>query len=109
MRLIDADVLKKNIAKWLIGGDPQETVMVKLDDIAVSVIMEIDEQPTVIELSCQCKDCIYWADDVAGYTEHVKHCLIGNYMIGKNGFCVYGEKKKDDWKESVMNHFTKVE
>ena len=47
MRLIDADLLKKNIAKWLQGGDPQETVMVKLDDIAVSVIMEIDEQPTV--------------------------------------------------------------
>lgn len=45
-RLIDADLLKKNIAKWLQGSDPQETEMVKLDDIAVSVIMEIDEQPT---------------------------------------------------------------
>ena len=46
MRLIDADLLKRNIAKWLQGGDPQETEMVKLDDIAVSVIMEIEEQPT---------------------------------------------------------------
>ena len=46
MRLIDADLLKKNIAKWLQGGDPQETQMVKLDDIAVSVVMEIEEQPT---------------------------------------------------------------
>lgn len=45
-RYIDADLLKKNIAKWLQGGDPQETEMVQLDDIAVSVIMEIDEQPT---------------------------------------------------------------
>ena len=54
MRIIDADLLKKNIAKWLQGGDPQETQMVKLDDIAVSVIMEIDEQPTVYDyISCE--------------------------------------------------------
>ena len=46
MRLIDADLLKRNIAKWLQGGDPQETKMVKLDDIVISVILEIDEQPT---------------------------------------------------------------
>ena len=45
-RLIDADLLKKNIAKWLQGSDPQETQMVSVDDIAVSVIMEIEEQPT---------------------------------------------------------------
>jgi hypothetical protein len=50
MRLIDADLLKKNIAKWLQGGDPQETRMVELDDIAVSVIMEIDEQPTAYDV-----------------------------------------------------------
>ena len=46
-RVIYADALKKNIAKWLQGGDPQETVLVELDDIGVSVIMEIDEQPTI--------------------------------------------------------------
>ena len=51
MRLIDADLLKKNIAKWLQGGDPQETQMVKLDDIAVSVVMEIEEQPTAYDVS----------------------------------------------------------
>ena len=49
MRLIDADLLKKNIAKRLQGGDPQETTMVKLDDIAVSVLMEIEEQPTAYD------------------------------------------------------------
>ena len=50
MRLIDADLLKKNIAKWLQGSDPQETEMVRVDDIAVSVIMEIDEQPTAYDV-----------------------------------------------------------
>lgn len=49
-RLIDADLLKKNIAKWLQGGDPQETEMVKLDDIAVSIVMEIEEQPTAYDV-----------------------------------------------------------
>ena len=53
--LIDRNLLKKNIAKWLIGGDPQETEMVKLDDIAVSVIMEIEEQPTTTEAEIRAK------------------------------------------------------
>ena len=64
-RLIDTDLLKKNIAKWLQGSDPQETEMVKLDDIAVSVIMEIDEQPTAYDIEkvvaeikkIHCKKC----------------------------------------------------
>lgn len=47
MRLIDADKLKNDIAKWL---NPkaciEEPQMVEVDDIAVSTIMEIEEQPT---------------------------------------------------------------
>lgn len=50
MRLIDADLLKKNIAKWLQCSDPQETIMVKLDDIGISMIMEIEEQPTAYDV-----------------------------------------------------------
>lgn len=50
MRLIDADLLKKNIAKWLRDSDPQETEMVRVDDIAVNVVMEIDEQPTAYDV-----------------------------------------------------------
>lgn len=46
MRLIDADKLKNDIAKWL---NPkaciEEPRMVEVDDIAVSIIMEIEEQP----------------------------------------------------------------
>lgn len=50
-RLIDADVLKTNIVKWLKPtGDPQETEMVKLDDIAISVLMEIEETPTAYDV-----------------------------------------------------------
>ena len=42
---------------------------------------------------CHCKECIHWVNGVPGCTEHVKFCSIGKYMVGKNGYCVYGEKK----------------
>lgn len=43
-----------------------------------------------------CKDCKHWADGVAGCTEHIKCCKIGYYMVGENGYCVYGERKQDE-------------
>ena len=49
-RLIDADELKKSIAKWLKPSSPDESEMVAVDDIAVSVIMEIEEQPTAYDV-----------------------------------------------------------
>ncbi len=41
----------------------------------------------------RCKSCKYWADGVAGCTEHVKCCEIGFYMIGEDGYCSFGERK----------------
>lgn len=46
MRLIDADLLTEKVTKWL-NSDPNADRMVDIDDIAVSVLMEIEEQPTV--------------------------------------------------------------
>ena len=46
MRLIDADLLTEKVAKWL-NPDPNADRMVDIDDIAASVLMEIEEQPTV--------------------------------------------------------------
>ena len=40
-----------------------------------------------------CKDCKHWTDGVNGCTDHVKVCKIGFYMVGENGYCVYGERK----------------
>lgn len=45
MRLIDADLLTEKVKKWL-NSDPNADRMVSIDDIAVSVLMEIEEQPT---------------------------------------------------------------
>ena len=39
-----------------------------------------------------CKDCIHWGTGVPGETEKVKCCEDGKYMVGENGYCVYGER-----------------
>ena len=40
-----------------------------------------------------CKDCKHWGTGVAGETENVKCCEYSRYMVGMNGYCVYGEKE----------------
>ena len=46
-RLIDADLLMRKCEKWLKPKAPDEDEIVSLADIAVSMIMEIEEQLTV--------------------------------------------------------------
>lgn len=50
MRLIDADLLTEKITKWLKYDPDADDRMVNIDDIAVSVLMEIEEQPTVFDV-----------------------------------------------------------
>lgn len=53
----------------------------------------IKDAPTVEAVPVvHCKDCKHWGTGVAGETEHVKCCEYGKYMVGENGYCVYGEK-----------------
>ena len=49
MRLIDEETLKKSIGKWL-NPDPNADRMVDIEDITVSVMMEIEEQPTAYDV-----------------------------------------------------------
>lgn len=48
-RLIDESDLKKSIEKWL-NPDPNADRMVDINDITVSVMMEIEEQPTAYDV-----------------------------------------------------------
>ncbi len=50
MRLIDADLLKKDITKWLKPSKPDETEMIEVADAIVSTMMEIDEQPIAFDV-----------------------------------------------------------
>ena len=49
MRLIDADLLMRKCEKWLKPRAPDEDEMVSVADIAVSMLMEIEEQPTAFD------------------------------------------------------------
>ena len=50
MRLIDADLLMRKCEKQLKPKAPDEDEMVSLADIAVSMLMEIEEQPTAFDV-----------------------------------------------------------
>lgn len=43
----------------------------------------------------RCKECKHWGTGAAGETEHIKCCEYAKYMVGDNGYCVYGEKECD--------------
>lgn len=49
MRLIDADLLKENILRWLKPSKPDEPEMIEVANALVSTMMEIDEQPTAFD------------------------------------------------------------
>ena len=49
-RLIDADLLMRKCEKWLKPKAPDEDEMVSVADIAVSTLIEIEEQPTAIDV-----------------------------------------------------------
>ena len=48
-----------------------------------------------VRIECHCKDCIHWQDMCKECTDYAKLCTIGGYMVGENGYCVYGEKRPD--------------
>jgi hypothetical protein len=64
--------------------------------IGRSIRQSIAEIPAadVVEV-VRCKYCKHWLKDVAGCTDFVGRCEWANYMVGANGYCVYGEAKMD--------------
>lgn len=50
MRLIDADLLKENIVKWLKPLKPDESETIKLACVLKSVVEEINEQPIAFDM-----------------------------------------------------------
>lgn len=91
MRLIDADALKENLSKWLKEVDPTHPSDIPpIDDIIVSTLMTIEEEPTVEAepvrhgkwltprghenaRCCSVCKCIYHKDSVPFY-EYCPNC-----------------------------------
>lgn len=49
-RLIDANLLKKGIKKWLKPSKPDEDEYISITDALVSILQEIEEQPTAYDV-----------------------------------------------------------
>ena len=82
--LIDADMLTGKVTKWL-NPDPNADRMVNIDDIAASVLMEIEEQPTV-PLWISVEDSLPEGGDSRFYM-----CLVENHLEDPPMFCQYEE------------------
>lgn len=55
----------------------------------------LDNCPTVeVPEIVRCKDCKHWGTGYGGETDKIKVCEYANYMVGGNGYCVYGEQKE---------------
>ena len=65
-------------------------------DLVMDAAYAISKFPAadVVEVPCRCKDCKHWMDfPNCGCTDFVKVCALAEYMIGANGYCLYGERK----------------
>ena len=98
MRLVDAEALVDKLKDW--RGDKEDVDMNDPHDVGYYAAMSrairfASLAHTIDAVSVvRCKDCKHWGTDWAiGETEHVKCCEFANYMVGANGYCVYGEAK----------------
>ncbi len=85
-RLIDADLLMRKCEKWLKPKAPDEDEIVSLADIAVSMIMEIEEQPTVYVNDgwIPVEERLPEDDDMRFYM-----CIVENHEEDLPMFCQY--------------------
>ena len=93
MRLIDADLLKENILKWLKPSAPDETEMIEVTDALISTMIEIDEQPTA-----------YDADKVVEQLEEIKKIMTSSVSVD----CFEGECKYQDCTRCVASRAIKI-
>ena len=94
MRLIDADALVKYFEGLAVSlanvecFDAADATQTAAETLKLAPT--IDAEPVV-----RCKDCQHWGTGYGGETDNIKVCEYANYMVGKNGYCVYGERKMD--------------
>lgn len=90
MRLIDADVLLSGFDVRKVVEYDESGCGVEYKAVPVEAIKNaptIDAVPVV-----RCKDCKAWGTGTLIETEKIKICRWARYMVGENGYCVYGEK-----------------
>lgn len=87
------ELIRKSDVVKVIDKEIQNTSDYLQHDALIELEADVEEIPTVEAVPVvRCKNCKHWGIGVAGETEHVKCCEYGKYMVGENGYCVYGEK-----------------
>ena len=88
-RLINADSYLKNFCNRFCSVKECTSTQKKSCCIAIS----LEEEPTAKAVPVvHCKDCKQWGCGLPMETDQVKCCSYGGYMVGKEGYCVYGQK-----------------
>lgn len=87
------DLISRSVLIEALENEVKECEDCMIMPSAFSIISIARKQPTVeAEPVVHCKECKHWGTGVAGETDHVKCCEYGRYMVGMNGYCVYGAK-----------------
>ena len=73
--------IKRHMIVHKIGEYPH----IKLAE-ALSMAIAALQEPEIVH----CKDCKHWINDYP-YSNIVKKCELAGYMVGENGYCVYGK------------------
>ena len=90
MRLIDADALIDAINQWMPNQEEfMESTIPPIENLAVSVLLTIEEQPTVgtVPDIC-CKNCQF-------FLENWK-CTVWKHFVRPDGYCFRSERKPDE-------------
>ena len=91
MILIDADLLMRKCEKWLKPKALDEDEMVSLADIAVSMLMEIEEQPTA-----------YDVEKVLNELKHKESEALRRYSESKGTAYAFSDKCSwDNWAKAI--------
>ena len=96
MRLIDADALLENYnlkdATKYGHRDAEQRDHSYNSLMLYEIAGMIEDAPTIEAVPVvHCKDCRRWGMGISAETDRIKCCEYARYMVGENGYCVYGE------------------
>lgn len=90
-RYVDVDDISSEIINsycgFCLGTDCTKTCIITN---IVKTIKEANADEVV-----RCKDCKHWKEITNGNWEHEPYCEWAGWLIGGNGYCVYGERKEE--------------
>ena len=89
--------LRRELKECRMDGEEFGGESILLAEGIESAIDTIKFAPSVDALKVvRCKDCKHWKHFAhLSCTDFVKVCGLANYMIGANGYCLYGERREN--------------